>query len=697
MNSGAYLTGAGTIDISSISFGSLTVNGATTFAGSNIRQNNSITGPGNIDITGTFNWLSGGTSGAGTLGIASGATMNVLLGNAVLSRQLNNAGSINFVGGTLTLSAGTINNLAAGVINIGTTGISGGGAPSQVINNGIINVDPSPRSFTWSSPMTSSGAINVKSGTLLFGNGTRTWTGAATIANQGFVDLGISSLSANILNGTLNLSGGSFALDAGSMSGRGTMVLNNSLTWSGGAISNLTVNPSAAVVIPSTSTGFLVSELDNHGRVDVNATLDLSEATLRNLSDGVLNLSASTPFDFDSDSDNAVTNAGTVNIPAGKSVTLSGAWTNSGTINAVGTLNFTTALNENTGAVVTGPGRINFGSFAQVLDGTTTFDGSNMVLTGSILGTGNMQLTGTLLDGGLIAGQGTVTISSTGRLNANVGTLSRSLMSTGVIDLGNSGLKLQNGTIDNQAGGVVIATGPSTLTTVSGVAGSSNRFVTAGSLSVAAQTLSIAVPFSNSGTIDVSGGGTLVLSSSVSQVVGPTLTHGTWATHTNSTLSIPTTAITNNAANILLDGPGSSFDAINPIANNSGTFQITGGRDFATSASYTNSGRTVVGTSSALTIHGDLDQHRHDRYRRAASSSITRATSPLATIAAQIASGYANGAWNGIGIDSTPASMHPVRGSGVCRSERVGDCWCGHVRRAGGGRHVDHRAVHAGR
>ena len=287
-------------------------------------------------------------------------------------------------------------------------------------------------------------------------------------------------------------------------------------------------------------------------------------------------------------------------------MTLSGAWTNSGTINAVGTLNFTTALNENTGAVVTGPGRINFGSFAQVLDGTTTFDGSNMVLTGSILGTGNMQLTGTLLDGGLIAGQGTVTISSTGRLNANVGTLSRSLMSTGVIDLGNSGLKLQNGTIDNQAGGVVIATGPSTLTTVSGVAGSSNRFVTAGSLSVAAQTLSIAVPFSNSGTIDVSGGGTLVLSSSVSQVVGPTLTHGTWATHTNSTLSIPTTAITNNAANILLDGPGSSFDAINPIANNSGTFQITGGRDFATSASYTNSGRTVVGTSSALTIHGDL-------------------------------------------------------------------------------------------
>jgi hypothetical protein len=165
------------------------------------------------------------------------------------------------------------------------------------------------------------------------------------------------------------------------------------------------------------------------------------------------------------------------------------------------------------------------------------------------------------------------------------------------------------------------------------------------------------VPFSNTGTVNVTGGGTLQLTGNVSQVIGPTLTNGTWATHAASTLSITGASITNNAANVILDGVGSSFDAINPINNNAGTFQVIGGRTFVTSGSYTNSGSTVIGAGSALDITGDLNNTGTIDVGGIMVINYA-ALSPQPTIAAQIASGYANGDWDGVGINSSLAAMN---------------------------------------
>ena len=160
----------------------MTVDGTLTLAGSNVVMNTqffggTFGGVGNIDITGTFNWMSGQILGPGSMSIASGGSMNILPGSnsRVLSRVLNNSGSINLTGATLTLSGGTINNLATGVINIGSTSISGGGTLNYVTNTGVININPAAGTINWTTPLTNSGQINVNGGSLLFGSGTRNW------------------------------------------------------------------------------------------------------------------------------------------------------------------------------------------------------------------------------------------------------------------------------------------------------------------------------------------------------------------------------------------------------------------------------------------------------------------------------------------------------------------------------------------
>ncbi len=283
-----------------------------------------------------------------------------------------------------------------------------------------------------------------------------------------------------------------------------------------------------------------------------------------------------------------------------------------------------------------------------------------MFTAANITGKGNFILTGSLSFGQvevLIQGTGLVQHCPSATLTTgSLGTLSRLVNNSGAINLGGATLTLSNGTIANLAGGIVSANTPGNVSTISGPVGSANRITNSGTIAVASQTLQVNVPFSNTGTVDVSAGGTLIFNAPVTQVIGPALSHGAWAIHSGSTLSIPGASITNNAANINLDGVGSSFSAINPIATNSGTFQITGGRNFTTSASYTNSGQTVVGTSSALTITGDLNNTGTIDVGGVLIVDYAT-TSPLATIASQIASGYASGAWNGIGINSTPAAL----------------------------------------
>jgi uncharacterized repeat protein (TIGR01451 family) len=113
---------------------------------------------------------------------------------------------------------------------------------------------------------------------------------------------------------------------------------------------------------------------------------------------------------------------------------------------------------------------------------------------------------------------------------------------------------------------------------------------------------------SNTGTIDVASG-TLSIENSPLQVSGTTLTAGTWIVRTQSTLAFPANGnFTTNRANVVLDGTGSTLANINALSNNSGRFELQGGRDFTTTGHLTNSGRVVAGPGSVLTVNGNLTQ-----------------------------------------------------------------------------------------
>ncbi len=691
-NSGAYLAGPSTILFS----GGLptTVNGTLTLAGSNIQFNGgSISGAGNIDLPGTMTWVGGQIIGPGTMSIDSGGVLNVTPSSSKsLSRTVNNSGAIN-ISTSFSLNAGTINNsgtinvtiaplslsngsglnnLAGGVIN-SSTGLASGSSPTNAVQNyGIINFDPgSGKTISFGAQLLNNSTITLASGSLNF-NGSNSWSGAATFSNQAFVELGNSTLSTNFVNGTLTLSGGSFSVSNGTMTGGGDLKINAPLAWNGGWLgaASMDVGTGIIMTIPSTAaTHFLGGALNNQGEINLNGTIQFDGGLFNNLPGGMVNISHTFPFFFDS-SFNGVSNAGTFNLnPSGSgSITISNGWTNSGTINvAGGTVVFGNSapdFHELTGAVLTGPGQINFGFSLQMLDGTTTFAGSNMLLNGGAIGgDGNLNLTGNLdWEGGMISGNGSVALGATGVLSVGSAgvnrTLSRAVNNSGVINLLGS-LTLSNGIINNLAGGVMTANVGTTLAiNGSGI----NRIVNAGLMNVTAGTLAVNEPFSNTGSVSVSSGAMLQLQSAVTQVVGSTLLHGTWAVHGASTLAMGSASISNNSANVILDGAGSSMPAINPVANNSGTFQVIGGQSFSTIGNYTNSGRTVVGVNSALDITGALNNSGTVDVGGVVVVGDS-VTTPLSTIAAQVASGFAGGLWNGVGIDSSPAAAVAADGA----------------------------------
>jgi hypothetical protein len=99
-------------------------------------------------------------------------------------------------------------------------------------------------------------------------------------------------------------------------------------------------------------------------------------------------------------------------------------------------------------------------------------------------------------------------------------------------------------------------------------------------------------------------GGTITIPSTtvLANLANGTLTNGRWEVYSGSTLQLLGASVTNNAANVLLSGAGSTFAAIDGIATNSGIFTITGGRDFTPIGGFTNSGTLGIGSGSSFNV-----------------------------------------------------------------------------------------------
>ena len=82
------------------------------------------------------------------------------------------------------------------------------------------------------------------------------------------------------------------------------------------------------------------------------------------------------------------------------------------------------------------------------------------------------------------------------------------------------------------------------------------------------------------------------------------LVGGSWSVRANATLDLIGPAIVQNEASIELDGPGSTFAAIDSLETNaaSGDFTISGGRDFTTAGDFTNDGLLTIGSATEFRV-----------------------------------------------------------------------------------------------
>lgn len=135
-----------------------------------------------------------------------------------------------------------------------------------------------------------------------------------------------------------------------------------------------------------------------------------------------------------------------------------------------------------------------------------------------------------------------------------------------------------------------------------------------GTLAARGGTLAVATgTWTHSGTLQAVNGGILSANTPTNFTNG-TLTGGSWQVFADSTLrvTLPSGVVT-NAADILLDGPGSNFyrdtGTTNALANfavNAGGFTLRNGRNFTTAGDFTNAGTLTVGAGSTLAVTGNL-------------------------------------------------------------------------------------------
>ncbi len=520
-NGGSRLTGPGYIGLGGTHvLGGVSVN----FAGQNMElTSGTITGSGNLNLTGTLNWSGGTMTGSGAVTVAPGAVLK--LGSTfslrTLSKKIDNAGVTNFSAGSLMLSNGTFNNLASGVLNLSSPAnfYYGGGLNNLLSNQGLINVNAGIGSVQINVPFVNNGSIAVNDGTLIFGYGIFAHNGGSALNGPGAIDFGTGT---HLFQGTATLAGASMFLNNATLTGDGNANLTGVLNWNGGTIGSssgtssfaVAVVPGAVLNLGTTSfTRTLSREIDNSGTTNFSAgSLMLNGGVFKNLAGGVLNLSAPANF-YAGGSAPLLSNQGLININAGLgSLTIGVPLLNSGTISVnTGSLLFNYGTYaHNGGSVLAGPAYIDFGSGTQLMLGTTTLAGANMNLTsGTLAGPGAISITGTFnWNGGTITGNGATTIAPGAVLNLGSTsfsrTLARQLDNAGTTNFNAATLTFNNGTFNNLAGAVLSISSPANFVSGGGtglLANNGTILTLGGSGSIL-----LNVPLLNGGTITAASG-----------------------------------------------------------------------------------------------------------------------------------------------------------------------------------------------
>ncbi len=635
----------GTIDADSA--GTLTVNGAS-WTNSGALQ---ATGGGTLTLAGA--WSNTGTlSEAGaTLNLGgSFTTAGVNLGSFTRSGgAVNLTGTLNNAGATLALNAATGSwNLLGGTINGGTVSVTGGADLAGTYSGGTLAGgvtllgDPNltlPQALDLTTVGQANvtvvgGALTLNNATVALGNNSGTYgllrfnDAAASLSGTGSVVFGNLSYGYNSL--AENVSGGTLTIGPGITVQGSTGSVGYNANW--GGIANVSVVNQGSI------------DADSAGTLTVNGASWTNSGALQATGGGTLTLAG------------AWSNTGTLS-EAGATLNLGGSFTTAGVnlgsftrsggaVNLTGTLNnagATLALNAATGSWNLLGGTINGGTVSVTggADLVGTYSGGTLAGGVTLLGDLNLTLPQAL--DLTTVGQANVTVvggaltlnNATVALGNNSGTYgllrfndaAASLSGTGSVVFGNLSYGY-NSLAENVSGGTLTIGPGITVQGSTGSVGYNANWGGIANVSVVNQgtidadsagTLTVnGASWTNQGTVEATTGGTITAQVSPTNLSAGTLTGGTWkATGGGILRLILPTALTTNAATILLDGAASAFystsgttSALSSLTSNAagGSLTIQNGFSFTVPAGFSNAGTLTVGPSSTLQLAGTYTQ-----------------------------------------------------------------------------------------
>ena len=560
-------------------------------------------GVGGLTLTNVDNLIQGyGVIGNGGLMLNNQATINANVSGQTLT--LNGSGNVTNTGvleatngGTLHLANNTISNAGAHITADGgtvlfTSELIQGGTITGVNGGSLINTSTTTLDA-------STNAITLSSGS--------TWTGGlGTVTNlEGtFNNLGAINLTGGGGNNTfLQL------LDNTTLQGGGTVTLNSGDN-NGQAFINQGVGGLTLTNVDNTIQGYgTIGQgglaFTNHATVNANVsgqTLNLNgsgnvinTALLEATNGGTLNIT------------NDISNAGANINASGGTVTFNNATIHGGTLGGGGP--FINKSSTMLDGLAQGALTLSTGSTLSAGLGTAT----------NLIGTFNNQGAVTITAGGgnntFMQLQGDTTLQGGGTVTLNSGNNNGQAFILQAV----GGLTLTNAANTIQGYGVI---GQGGLTVVNGAAGTllansaGNTLVVNGSGGL-----------TNNGTLQADAGGTLQVTSNLTNFSGNTLTGGTYVVNGSSAangtgtlqLNLPANTggeIVNNAATIVLNGPtantkfvdSNGHDALTNLAANStagSSLTVAGGYDFTTAGAFSNAGTVHAASGGTFTAsHG---------------------------------------------------------------------------------------------
>jgi hypothetical protein len=456
VNNGTVVINSNQSGASTLSFSSGAVTGTGTIALNNVSTNAVLAGSLSQSATNTISGV-----GEVTATITNNGTVDANYNNYTLY-LLGNVANNNLLeataGGTLNIQGVTVTQNASGDIN--------------AVNNTVDLLSDTITSGT----LTSSGADGV----IYDDSGTVTLSSVAN--NSTFDQVGGTSLSitGNLLdNGVITVNsnrGGAatMSFSGGTLSGTGTVVLNNSTT-NAVLAGSLTQSAGHSIV----GLGTISATLTNNGLVNANYpgyTLYLEGTSLINTS----TLEATTGI-LEFNSGINVTNTGAVINANTSTVNLSGAIISGGTLTGS-----TGGLYFESGSVTDTLSNVTFNSTLDVQSGDSLAITGNLVNNGTITINSN-QGGGTTMSfsGGILSGTGTIALNnsttnavlagsltqSAGHTITGFGTISAALTNNGIIDASVNGQTLSVSQPLAGTGTLVVGSG-ATLALTNGSGGS---------------------------------------------------------------------------------------------------------------------------------------------------------------------------------------------------------------------------------